>query len=801
MGMRKLILFLFYLLPCLAMAQTGVIKGRVYDKTSNKPLAFATVFIDGTSKAVTTDLDGKYTFTDLNPALYTLGATYVGYEPQYKYEVQVSSGRNATVDFAMQASSTNLETVEVVASPYSKSKESPVSMRNISAAEIYRNPGGNRDISKVIQSLPGVATTVSFRNDIIIRGGAPNENRFFLDGIEVPNINHFATQGSSGGPVGMLNVNLIREVDFYSGAFPVDRGNALSSVFNFKQVEGNDEKLHGTFMVGSSDMGITLDGPIGKKSTFILSARRSYLQFLFKALALPFLPTYNDFQFKNTINLNKKNKLMILGLGAIDDFELNKEVNDNVTDSNIYDRNNYILGNIPVNTQWNYSIGAKWQHFREHSFQTYVVSRNHLNNESVKYANNIEDPQNLILNYKSQEIENKFRFEHNYSRNGWKINAGAGYQFITYKNNTFNKLAIGDSVRAVSVASTLNMGKYALFGQVSRSFLDNRLSLSVGVRTDFSDYSAKLSNPLTQLSPRFSFSYSLTEKWSINGNIGRYYQLPPYTLLGLRNASGNLVNKQNGVAYIQCDHAVSGIEYNPTKYARITVESFYKQYNHYPFSLTDSISLANLGGNFGVIGNEATTSISKGRSYGLEVLIQQKLSSSIYGILAYTFVRSEFQDKNGTYIPSAWDNGHILSLTGGKKFKRNWELGIKFRLSGGAPYTPYNIQRTALKTVWDITRQGVPDWDQINSKRLPLFHQLDFRIDKKWYFKSWALNIYFDVQNVYNKQIYGQPYINVATDAKGDPVTNPNDPLRYKVYQIDNVSGTLLPSIGLMVDL
>ena len=142
-------------------------------------------------------------------------------------------------------------------------------------------------------------------------GGAPNENRFYLDDVEVPNINHFATQGSSGGPVGLINVNFIKEVDFYSGAFPANRGNALSSVMNFRQADGRDDRIGGTFLMGSSDFGVTLEGPVGDKTTFLVSARRSYLQFLFQALGLPFLPTYNDFQTKIKHKIDQKNEIYL----------------------------------------------------------------------------------------------------------------------------------------------------------------------------------------------------------------------------------------------------------------------------------------------------------------------------------------------------------------------------------------------------------------------------------------------------------------------------------------------------------
>ncbi|MGB0392127.1 MAG: ferric aerobactin receptor, partial [Salibacteraceae bacterium] len=219
-----------------------------------------------------------------------------------------------------------------------------------------------------------------------------------------------------------------------------------------------------------------------------------------------------------------------------------------------------------------------------------------------------------------------------------------------------------------------------------------------------------------------------------------------------------------------------------------------------PFTLGDSISLANLGGDFGVIGNEPVVSYGKGKAYGLEFFVQQKLTSSIYGILSYTYVRSEFTDKNNVYVPSSWDNQHILNITAGKKFKGNWELGAKFRLLGGAPYTPYNIPTSALKVNWDVTQSGIPDYNRLNTNRLPLSHGLDVRVDKKWFYKKLAINVYLDIQNIYNFRALGQPILDVQRDDLGNPITNPNKPDSYLVREIQNENGTLLPSIGLQVD-
>lgn len=798
---KKTYLFVaFIVASSFTFSQTGSIKGRIYNEINNEAVPFANVLIDSSQTGTLSDIEGNYEIKNLKPGNYTVICSTIGFTKAIFYEIQVTTAKSTTLNIPLQGTSTNLKDFEIVASPFERKEESPLSMRTINAAEIYRNPGGNRDISKVIQILPGVASSASFRNDIIVRGGSPSENRFFLDGIEVPNINHFATQGSSGGPVGMINVNFIQEVDFLAGAFPANRGNALSSVMDFKQIEGNQDKLTGNFMIGSSDIGITLNSPLGKKSSFIFSARRSYLQFLFTALKLPFLPTYNDFQYKHTFRFNSKNTLNIIGLAAIDDFELNTKVNEGETDQEQIERNDYILNNLPISTQWNYTIGANYTHFSEKSFQTLVVSRNELNNESIKYEDNIEVPENLILNYSSRETENKLRFENTYRNKGYKWNIGGGAQTVKYYNSTFNKKVINGTVQTIDFNSSLEFQKFEIFTQLSKRILKERLALSFGIRTDFNNYSSVMANPLEQLSPRFSMSYAITDKLNANFNIGRYYQLPAYTIMGYRNSNSELVNKDNEVTYIQSDHIVAGLEYLPKPATKITVEAFHKWYSGYPFSLNDSISLANLGSDFGVLGNEPVVSVSTGKSYGLEFFVQQKLTSSIYGIISYTWVRSEFKDKNNELIPSSWDNQHVLNLTAGKKFKKNWEVGAKFRLLGGAPYTPIDIPLSSQKSNWDVTNQGIPNYDRLNTERLPISHGMDIRIDKKWFYKQWSLNAYLDIQNIYNFQSETAPYLDLVRDDNGVPLDDPTNPNAYLTKEYANQAGTVLPSIGLMIE-
>ncbi len=798
----RLGLLLFILgLSTSSFAQLGVVKGRVFNNANNEPIEFAKVQLVGFQKGGFSDDLGEFYIENLAPGVYSFQASVDGFDPLVINDITITNARSVELNFPMTASAIQEEdNVTVVAKPFTESKESPVSLKTLNSTEIERLPGANRDASKVLQALPGVASPASFRNDIIIRGGAPSENKFYLDGIEVPNINHFATQGSSGGPVGLLNINFIREVDFYSGAFPANYANGLSSVISFKQKDGNKDALLANIAVGSSDIALTLDGPIGKKTDFIFSVRRSYLQLLFSALKLPFLPTYNDAQFKVNYEINKKNKITVIGLGALDDFVLNSSVNDGVTDVDQRELNEFFLGNIPTQDQWNYTIGVNYLHYGKSGYQRVVASRNMLKNISQKYFNNVETEANRLLDYSSFEAENKLRFENTWIKNGFRVTSGLGYEYARYYNSTYNKVVVNGAPVEIDFESNLYLSKIAGFAQVSKSFFEKKLDLSAGLRTDLSTYSASLANPLNQLSPMLSLSYRINSQWAISANVARFHQLPSYTVLGFRNQAGDLVNKDNDLKYIRADHFVAGASFLSEFKAKFSLEGFWKNYSNYPFSINDSISLANVGSDFGIVGNEEVTSTSEGRAYGLEFLYQQKLVKGFYGILAYTFVNSEFKTKTGEYAPSSWDSKHIVSFTAGKRFKKGWELGFRWLFSGGAPYTPIDVATSSIKQVWDVNGQGLPDYDQLNQVRGSDYHQLNIRLDKRFDLKKMSLQLYLDIQNAYAYQTSLAPILLVVKDENGNPVTDPNDPSRYQTKLIDNTSGILQPSIGIIFE-
>ena len=798
--MKYLLIVSFLFLISYVQSQVGIVRGKVVSASSNVGLPLVKIqLLDQQIGAISSE-DGSYEIKGIAPGVYSFKASSPGFKDQIINEITVTNARSIDLDFFLEVIVIEQKEVTIRANRFQRNVESPLSLKSLNATEIERLPGANRDVSKVIAALPGVASRATFRNDIIIRGGSPGENKFYLDGIEVPNINHFATQGSSGGPVGLLNVNFIREVDFYSGAFPANRANGLSSVISFKQKDGNKDGLITNFALGSSDAALTFDGPIGKKVNFIFSARRSYLQFLFAALKLPILPTYNDFQYKVNVKLNDKNKISFIGLGAIDDFRLNTSVNDNITDTIQREYNDFILGNLPLQKQWNYTLGINYSHTSKNSVQTIVLSRNMLNNTSSRYKDFIETEANKLQDYSSFEAENKLRMEHTYLNNGWKWNVGLGYEYARYFNSTFNKITVQGNPLTIDFKSDLFMSKAALFSQLSKGFFGEKVNLSVGIRSDISNYSSGMMNPFNQLSPSFSINYRITPSFALNANVARYHQLPSYTILGYRDMAGDLVNKSNNLTYIQADHFVFGAEYLTKLNSRFTLEGFFKKYDKYPFSIKDSLSLANVGSDFGIVGNEAVSSNSKGRTYGAEFLYQQKLFKGFYAILAYTFVVSEFKDKNNLYVPTAWDSKNIVSFTGGKRFKKGWEVGFRWLFSGGSPYTPYDVETSTLKQNWDINGFGILDYNALNTKRESSFHQLNVRVDKKIYLNRMNLNFYLDIQNAYGFKAKLAPILLVETDNNGTPIEDPNDPTRYKSKFVENASGIVQPTIGIIVE-
>lgn len=774
-------------------AQNTKIEGTVYDAMNNEPIPFANVKITGTTIGAATDFDGKFIIVNAPPGFFTLTVSSIGYNTVVTSEYKATSGRTVNIDVSMEQSSEVLEEAVVTTSVFEKEEDQIVSVRTVGASEIENNPGANRDISKVVQSLPGVAATPVNRNDIIVRGGSSAESKFYLDGVEIPTINHFATQGASGGSNGILNADLINEVDFYSAGFPANRGGMLSGLFEFTQMTGNTEKPNFKGSVGASELWITTDGPLTENTTYVASARQSYLQFLFDVIGLPFLPTFNDFQFKTHSVLGDNDVIKVIGLGAIDRFRLNTGI-ENPDEGQLY-----ILNYLPVYGQWNYTLGGVWQHFQENSNHTLVLSRSMLEFNSYKHPDN-DESQPRIYDYTSQEAQNKIRYEFSTKINGYSLNLGANLEYWRYTNNTYQEIYGGQGVDTIDYGASMDMFTGGLFGQVSKRYFNEKLLLSLGTRLDGANYTDQTMQAWNQFSPRLSASYSLMDKLAINGNVGRYYSLPPMTALGYKNRAGQYLNRDNGIGYIRADHLVGGLEYQATENNKSSIEFFYKWYDNYPYSISDSISLAHRPADFGTFGDEELTPDSKGRAYGMELFNHYRLSGKMSIMASYTLVWSEFTHRADNYAASAWDTRHVFILTGTRSLPKDWQVGLKWRFSSGLPYTPYDMGVSSLRDAWDLRGRPYFDYSRVNSARLDAFHQLDIRVDKDYYFDNWALKLYLDIQNFYNFKSDTQDRI-TNLDENGAPQVDPSDPNRYILRTIESEgSGTVLPTIGIIVE-
>ena len=770
--------YLFYFLlvfhTSLYCQNIGSLTGTVIDSESGLPLEGATVTVDKSNFFAVTDQNGFFEIVDLPTTTYNITARFIGFKIQTKFNIIVKSAGNRSLDFVLSPMPDTLDEVILNESPFKTSIETPLSTQTFSAVEIETYPGGNNDITRVIQSLPGISPSVGgFRNDIIIRGGGPNETVYYIDGIEIPNINHFSTQGSSGGPVGLVNISFIKDVTLSTSSFGAEYDNALSGVLAFNQKDANKEKLVGNFRLGSSEAGLTIEGPINNKSSFILSLRRSYLQFIFKAFGFSFLPDYWDYQFKLNHEIDSNNSIKLIGIGSIDKLTVNEPDKFNF-------ENQSVIEQIPLTNQNTETFGLTWRRIYKsmNGFFDLSISNNNLNNNFIRYKDNLTKSDPTYSNI-SRENETKLRFISNHNFNDLKFSFGFNLTSAKYTNNT--KFNFYD----IDYLTDLNLIKYGFFVKSSKLIFNQKLGVSFGFRFDQDNFTSD-NNIFSNFSPRLSLSYSLSEdnNWKLNLSTGLYYKIPTYTALGFKDINDNFLN--TNMLYTKSNHYVFGIEYNTSYSSRFTIESFYKKYNNYPISVLDNISLANKGADFEVLGNEFLLSNGKGKSYGLEFLYQQKLQNNFYGIFSYTFFFSEFSNLDNIYLPSVWDNRHLISFTGGYKLKKNWEISSKLRYTGKTPYAPVDITSSSLSYP-----EIIFDYSQLGNYFLKSFTKLDFRVDKRWNFKSTSMNFYIDIENLLGKEIPIPPEYGLSRDEKQNIIM----PLDLIEVESDN-RNSVIPSLG-----
>lgn len=764
------------------------VSGRVTDRVTREGIPYAAVMIVGVEgSGVMADSTGNFTLQNVRPGINQFSAVQLGYRTMVTPEYRVSP-YTPFIEIEMEQDVMEIAGSSVRPSPFMRSVESPVSVRIISVGDIENIPGANKDMARIVRSYPGVSySPIGYRNDLIVRGGGPSENAFFLDGIEIPNINHFATQGASGGPVSILNSDLIREISFYTGAFPANRGGALSSVMDITLKDGNPDKQAFKATVGASEVGVSASGHIGGRTTYIASVRQSYLQLLFKLLGLPMLPNYIDGQVKFKTRISSSDELVFMGLAGFDDMKLSEEPDDAADE--------YLLSYLPKLKQETFTVGTSYRHFSDIHVQTYSLSYSYLNNRNIKYLENDESSSgNIILESNGLEGKAQGRFENKSYYGAWTVREGAEVYWRHYDGNVFRRMTDGS---AMDYSTRLGIWGWGLFTSADYKSPGGKVNVSFGLRTDGSSFSSGTAKMWKQLSPRVSMSFMPWKEWSFNISAGMYHQLPPLTALSFRDSEGNIAN--GGLEFMRVGSAAAGIDWKLRDRLFVGLEGFYKHFLDIPLSVATDVPLTCVGADYGSIGEELLVSSAQGRSYGAELLVRWLIPDKITLIGSATLYKSEYRSSaDSGYIPSAWDNRFILNLSGVYELPRYWSIGAKISAIGGAPYTPYDEDASAFKLVWDAGGRPVYDYTRYNGERLDPYYQIDLRLDKDFYFKKWTLGLYVDLQNVTFSKIR-QPDAYLSTGK----IINPDDlpeKQRYALERLELYSGTIVPAVGITVE-
>jgi len=768
-----ILLFIYSIFAFDSIAQiTGSITGKITDSRTDNPLANANLVIIGLGMGASSDLDGEFTIDNIPPGSYNLRASFLGYETKDISDIVVNSARPTYLDITLNPSTISGEDVTVYAGYFWKEMESPPSVTTFSSEEIRRFPGGFQDVVRAISTVPGIAVVNSGgRNDLLVRGGGPSENLYVINGMEVPNINHFGTQGSSSGSLSFVNLDLVDNVDFSAGGFGVEYGDKLSSVMSLTMRPARSDRFGGKATISATQYGIDLEGPLNDKGGIIFSARKSYLDLIFKAAGLPFVPVYTDFNFIANYDITPRDQLFFLGLAAIDrvDRDLGSEEN-RVTNAGLLD-----------NSQDQIISGITYRHLRRNGYRDLTLNFNsnkfsfsQLDENEVEYYNSDATERELVLKYDSKIILNK-RTDFFYGlsfKSAW-INNNTQFADSVY-DRSGNKLPAGELGLPQSLNVDLNTGKYAAFVQFQRQF-GLRTKVTFGVRGDYYDYIEDKFYP----SLRASMDYMLTTKMTFKTSIGNYYQAPSYVWIS---------NPDNrSLKALRSDMGVFGLDYLLREDISLGGEVYYKKYSDLPTGATPESSylvLSNSGVGYGgreddfqSFGYLPLKSEGKGNAYGLEISLTKKYSKSCcYGQAALSIGRSEYTAANGITYPGIFDQRVIFSLSGGLKPNPKWEFSMRFRFYTGAPYTPVYLPSENNGEIVSLP-------DEYLEERLKPGHHLDIRVDRKFNLPNLTIIVFVDIQNVYNYNLPRIPQYDFWTDEINDS---------------DSIA--ILPSIGISAE-
>ena len=756
---HTVLLLLLLFSPLLAQQKPGKIGGRVLDQRSLTPLVGANIVLQGTGLGAATDEDGLFLITDVLPGSYNLEIYYIGYHTVKRSNLIVSPNRTSTLEVHMEENYLEGETIEITGSFFDKPRDAVVSTRSMNYEEIRRSPGDLVDIQRAVQALPAVISGNDKLNEIIVRGGYPGENLFLMDNIEIPNPNHFPVQGSGGGPINLLNSYMVRNIDFYAGAFSSRYGDKASSVMDISLRNGATERFMAEANMGMAGLGLLLEGPAGSRGSYIVSARRSYLDWIIKSTGLTAVPQYYNFQGKMTLNLNSKNTLLINGLYGSDNINIegDEEAGFSRGAENVDTRNYQFIYGATLKTIWNrqlYSFttvsGVQSDYFAEvyenPGREVFFVNDSRENEYTAKTDFVWSPAHRLNLDFGASFKVSRFNYDVKndpdtlfiYDPNGSKPDSAIGI-FRTYPEYRIDR--------------KVTSSKTATYAQFSWDFL-LRWRITGGFRYDYFEYT-----DFNTWSPRLGLSYQVFSGLSLNLAYGKHYQSPSYIELAGNETNRKLRSKYN-------HQYVGGIDYLIRDDFKIMLELYYKDYRDVPINkiLTtdDPFDFDD-----GTYLNEGS-----GDSRGFEIFLQKKMVHRFSSIVSYAYSQSRSLDPRfKSYYPSDYDYRQVLNFLTGYKYPfrdQDWyrqirskiwfqifswlpflpademELSVKFRYMGGRPYTP-PVYYPELRE-W-IVEAGQP----LNTSRYPVYHRLDVRIDRRFIFQKLNLVIFFDLVNIYNR--------------------------------------------------
>jgi hypothetical protein len=715
--------------------QNGILNGEVYDGTTNEPIIEANVVVVGKTLGAATDDRGLFTIPVIPVGAYSLRVTALGYTPYVVTDIVVVIAKPAEIKIPLQESILEVEGVQVTANYFQKIPDRPLSNLLQTNEEIRRLPGGLEDVVRAISILPGVAQVQPGRNDLIVRGGAPSENLFVIDNLEVPNINHFGTQGASGGPLSFINLDFVERTSFSTGGFGVVYGDKISSVLDIDLREGRKDRIGGKATIAASQFGLNLEGPTNENGNFIFSARRSYLDFIFKAAGFGFVPEYWDFLGKIHYHLSGNDQLVVLGIGALDNVKLFNDTPDKRF------KNSRVLGS----DQNQFVGGITWRHLMSHGFTTLTFGQTYVDYDYMQ-SDSLLNP---IFKNSSYEHESSLRGDLvTHLEKSTELSAGVQAKIVRFSSDIDLKqqtTSFGDTISLQANYKTMAT-KAAAYVQVSQDIGLTRLT--AGGRIDYFDLIEKK----YVFSPRASATYAITPMLNVSASLGRYYQAPSYIWLVAYPSNKDLT-------FVGTDQYIIGVDNLFREDTKISLEAYIKNYFDYPASLVRTyLVLANTGAGFGgseegfaSFGLDPLVSKGSGQARGIELLIQKKLSEiPCYGTVSVSYNESKFKALDGIERPSSFDQQWILNVGGGYVFNEKWEVSTKFRYVTGRPYTPF--------------RAGALQLDrQYNTLRIDANHSLDVRVDRRWSFAEWTLDTYIDIQNIYNRKPVDVPRFNPRT--------------------------------------